>query len=98
MDHTPPDAPWGTYVRELGLRLQRARHEAGLSQEKVAHAAGISAYTYRKLEHGQSNPGSHANPRLRTLAALAEVLAVEIVDLLPPGPGGIADGRTSAEG
>jgi transcriptional regulator with XRE-family HTH domain len=97
MDHASPDARWGIYARELGLSLQRARHQAGLSQEKVANAAGISAYTYRKLEHGQSNPGSHANPRLRTLAALAEVLGIEITDLLPPVPGGIADGRASAE-
>jgi transcriptional regulator with XRE-family HTH domain len=74
--------PWEQYVRELGINLARARQAAGLSQEKVAHAAGISTFTYRKLEKGESNPGTPANPRLRTLANLAEVLNISIVALL----------------
>lgn len=84
---------WDGYVREVGLRLHRLRTEHGLSQERVAAAAGISAFTYRKLEKGESNPGSPGNPRLRTLVALAEVLDVELTELLPPRPHDVAVGR-----
>lgn len=84
---------WDAYVRELGIRLQRARKERSLSQERVAHAAGISAFTYRKLEKGESNPGTPANPRLRTLVALAEILGVRVTDLLPEELPGVAEGR-----
>ena len=61
---------------------------------RLAVAADISAFTYRKLEKGESNPGTPANPRLKTLVALAEVLGVELVELLPPKrPRGVAVGR-----
>ena len=88
-----PETPWESYARELGKNLQRARAERDISQERAAHAAGISAFTYRKLEKGQSNPGTPANPRLHTLVALAEVLDVEVHDLIPRGRPGIAIGR-----
>lgn len=88
-----PDDAWDAYVRELGIALARARDRRGLSQEAVAHAAGISTFTYRKLEKGQSNPGTPANPRLHTLASLAEVLGVPLSGLLPPDPQGVAPGR-----
>jgi transcriptional regulator with XRE-family HTH domain len=84
---------WISYARALGTALSGARRERGLSQERTAHAAGISTFTYRKLERGESNPGTPANPRLITLVALAEVLEVPVRDLLPPDPGGIAPGR-----
>lgn len=90
---TPKD-PWERYVRDLGVRLHRLRTDRGLTQERLAVAANISAFTYRKLEQGISNPGTSANPRLRTLVALAEVLGVELGDLLPPErPSGVAIGR-----
>ena len=90
----PPAADsWTPYVRELGIALSRVRAERGLSQERVPHAAGLSTFTYRKLEKGDSNPGTPANPRLRTLVALAEVLEVPLSSLLPPDPGGVAPGR-----
>ncbi|WP_159501697.1 helix-turn-helix domain-containing protein [Microbacterium sp. 18062] len=84
---------WDEFARELGLNLQRARAQRGISQERAAHAAGISTFTYRKLEKGESNPGTPANPRLRTLLALAEVLGVDVAALLPEAPHGIATGR-----
>ncbi|MDQ1123247.1 helix-turn-helix domain-containing protein [Microbacterium trichothecenolyticum] len=87
-----PD-PWNDFVRELGVRLLRARAEKRLSQEQVAHAAGLATFTYRKLEKGESNPGTAANPRLRTLVALAEVLGVPLQDLVPAPPEGLAPGR-----
>lgn len=90
---TPENEPWTDYVEALGVALARARAHRGLSQERVAHAAGISTFTYRKLEKGESNPGTPANPRLRTLASLAEVLGVPLASILPPDVPGIAPGR-----
>lgn len=87
-----PDT-WNEFARELGVRLLRARAEKQLSQEQVAHAAGLATFTYRKLEKGESNPGTAANPRLRTLVLLAEVLDVPLRDLVPTPPGGLAPGR-----
>lgn len=87
-----PD-PWTEFAREFGARLLRARAEKGLSQEHVAHAAGLATFTYRKLERGESNPGTPANPRLRTLVCLAEVLNITLAELLPVPPDGVAPGR-----
>lgn len=77
---------WASYARELGTNLHRARIAKGLSQEKIAHAAGLAGYTYQKFEKGESKPGSPANPTLRTLLALCEVLEVELTQLLPANP------------
>lgn len=68
----------------MGGNLQRHRLERGYSQERVAYEAGLSRYTYQKLEKGESRPGDPANPRLQTLLAIAQVLGVELTDLLPP--------------
>jgi transcriptional regulator with XRE-family HTH domain len=80
----PSGLTWEEYGRALGVNLQRARIEVGLSQEWVAHMAGISAYTYQKFEKGESKPGTPMNPQLRTLVALSQVLNVPLFDLLPP--------------
>ena len=85
--------PWTDFARELGVRMLRARAEKQMSQEQVAHAAGLATFTYRKREKGESNPGTAANPRLRTLVALAEVLDVPLSELLPVPPEGLATGR-----
>ena len=66
----------------LSLRLQRARIAKGLSQEALAHAAGISTYTYQKFEKGESRPGTPMNARLRTLIALAAALAIQVEKLV----------------
>jgi len=71
------------FSREIGVNLQRARIAKGLSQEHLAHLAGISAYTYQKFEKGESKPGTPMNPRLFTLLSLAQVLEVELDQLLP---------------
>ena len=62
--------------------LQRARIAKGLSQEALAHAAGISTYTYQKFEKGESRPGTPMNPRLRTLIALATALDMRVEELV----------------
>lgn len=71
------------FSRAMGLNLQRLRGERGLSQERLAHMAGISSYTYQKFEKGESKPGTPMNPRLFTLLSLAEVLEVGLEDIVP---------------
>ena len=78
-----PQRDRAEFSRELGIILQRLRIERGLSQERLAHLAGISTYTYQKFEKGESKPGTPMNPRLFTLIALAQVLDVSIERLLP---------------
>jgi transcriptional regulator with XRE-family HTH domain len=81
------------YARALGVTLQRLRLEKKLSQEKLAHMAGISAYTYQKFEKGESRPGAPMNPRLFTLIAIAQVLEVNVEDLLPAETPDLTVGR-----
>jgi transcriptional regulator with XRE-family HTH domain len=79
----PSETTWESFARELGHNLRRAREGTGLSQERVAHAAGLASYTYQKFEKGESRPGMPLNPRLTTLVALSQVLGVSLEDLLP---------------
>ena len=81
------------FSREMGVTLQRLRLERGLSQERLAHMAGISAYTYQKFEKGESKPGTPMNPRLFTLLSLAEVLEVRLEDLVPTEWPDLTEGR-----
>ncbi|MCI2957961.1 helix-turn-helix domain-containing protein [Agromyces atrinae] len=82
---------WEQYATELGSRLRQARAVRGLSQERIAHEAGLAAFTYQKLEKGESRPGAPANPTLRTLVSLAAVLDVSLADLLPDIPDALTD-------
>ena len=81
------------FSRELGVTLQRLRLERGLSQERLAHMAGISSYTYQKFEKGESKPGTPMNPRLFTLLSLAEVLEVTLEYLVPSDWPDLTEGR-----
>ncbi len=78
------DISWPAYARQIGLNLHQARMEKGLSQERVAHLAGVAGYTYQKFEKGESRPGTPMNPQLRTLLALSHVLDLPLDRLLPP--------------
>lgn len=62
----------------LAANLARIRSQTGLSQLEVAEKAGISRQAYRSLEGGQ------AEPRTRTLMAIATALAVPVDELLRP--------------
>lgn len=86
--HRRREPTWEEFGREIGIRLQRARERAGLSQERTAHLAGIASYTYQKFEKGESRPGAPLNPRLSTLLALCRVLDVRLEDLVPDPPPG----------
>lgn len=83
MSKNTPSGTWNDYVKELGLNLQRLRLERNLSQERVAYDAGLSRYTYQKFEKGESMPGTPANPSLRNVMAIAQVLGVSLQKLLP---------------
>jgi transcriptional regulator with XRE-family HTH domain len=79
---TLSDSQRAEFSRDLGIRLQRLRVAQGYSQEHVAHLVGVSAYTYQKLEKGESKPGTPMNPRMYTLMALAEAFGVTVGELL----------------
>ena len=67
----------------MGATLHRLRIAKGLSQEELAYTAGITRYTYQKLEKGESAPGTPANPSLRNVMAIAQQLDVSLDELLP---------------
>jgi transcriptional regulator with XRE-family HTH domain len=58
--------------------LRRRRVQAGLTQGDVAARAEISQSYMSMLEHG------HASASAPVLKRLADVLACEITDLMPP--------------
>lgn len=68
----------------LGRKLAVLREARGLTQEFVAHAAGMSRNHYQLLETGLSNRKTKkpANPRLSTLIALSGVLGVGVPELV----------------
>lgn len=67
-------------IAQEGTPLRVARLRAGLSQERLAHAADCSLTTVRNIEHGRAT-----SPAM--LARLAAVLGVE-PDALREGHGG----------
>jgi transcriptional regulator with XRE-family HTH domain len=79
-----PDDGWASFAREFGIRLHRARIEAALTQEELAYAAGLTRSHYQQLEKGLSRPGVAANPSLRTIVSLADVLGLPLDALVPP--------------
>jgi transcriptional regulator with XRE-family HTH domain len=62
--------------RELGHRIRAARVTAGLTQEAAAHAAGIDAKRWQRLEAGA------VNATVRTLARVAEALGTDFWKLV----------------
>jgi transcriptional regulator with XRE-family HTH domain len=60
----------------FAANLRRLRHAKGISQEDLAHDAGINRSYMSKLERGASYPG------LEIIAKLATVLEVEPEELI----------------
>ncbi|GAA4168019.1 helix-turn-helix transcriptional regulator [Gryllotalpicola koreensis] len=77
------DGAWRRYAADLATNLRRLRLARDLSQEEVAYRAGLTRYTYQKYEKGESRPGAAANPTIRSLLALAQVLEAPLSDILP---------------
>jgi transcriptional regulator with XRE-family HTH domain len=48
-----PNREWGSWMRDLGSTLRRARELAGLTQAAVSEAAGVSQAAVSRLENGQ---------------------------------------------
>ena len=59
----------------LGANLQKTRQTAGLTQEQLAEAVGVSRQTVAKWESGETSPD------LEHAAALAKTLGTTIDDL-----------------
>jgi transcriptional regulator with XRE-family HTH domain len=57
-------------------RLRYAREQVGYSQQELADKSGVSQHTISEIELGRRKPHG------RTLRKLAEVLGVEVADLL----------------
>lgn len=83
MPATPSPKTWETYARELGVLLQRHRIDAGLTQEDLAHKAGMTRTHYQQLERGWWKRDAPSNPSIKILIRLAQVLDVDPGELLP---------------
>lgn len=75
---------WEEFASQFGHELQRRRLEAGLSQEELAHQAGVTRNYYQLLEKGRVASGAAANPSIKVVVRLAANLGVSVEDLLPP--------------
>jgi transcriptional regulator with XRE-family HTH domain len=67
-------------LAELGRRLERTRLEQNMSQERVAHEAGVSRATIERVEAGAP---IKSNSLVRILRALGRL---EALDQLVPEP------------
>jgi transcriptional regulator with XRE-family HTH domain len=68
---------------EVGRRVREAREKAGLSQRDVAEKSRITQGYIYMLE------GGGQNPTIVTLHLLAQVIGVDMRDLLPEDPKGM---------
>ena len=66
----------------LGWNLRRLRVEKGLSQERLALAAGIDRAYVGRVERGEENV------TINVVAAVAEALEVKVADLFVEPPAG----------
>ena len=75
------------YQRAFGRRVRQLRHRRGITQEELAHRAGIHTTYLSGIERGVRNPS------LKNIRAIAIALAVPVVELFafeaancPPPP------------
>ena len=66
-----------------------------MTQEELAYAAGITRSHLQQLEKGLSRTGVPANPSLKTVTSLAQVLGISPSELIPPVPWTTAAGRAT---
>jgi transcriptional regulator with XRE-family HTH domain len=65
----------------IGQNVKRLRAAAGMTQQDLAVAAGLSTSVVSQIEQG-----TNADPRMNTLAALAKALGVSVDELMREGP------------
>ena len=76
------DDSWTTFNERVhvGALLRRARLAKGWSQERLAHAAGISVQAYGAIERqAVVAPGKWAMHRIGTIIQILEQLDLELV-------------------
>lgn len=82
MSHAAWNAP---RARGLGAALRLARKRRGISQETLAHRAGVSKKQIHLIEAGRASghrdASGPANPRVSTLVGLAAVLGIDVSEL-----------------
>lgn len=92
MPSVPPIDP--QVSRALGVRIRAAREAAGLNQEDLAHAAGISRNHLQLIEQGRSDRRTRTpwNPHLSVLLELCRALDINlsevVIDIFGPPPEG----------
>lgn len=64
------------FLKSVGNNLRRIRLEKGISQEELAHKAGLTLPQVGRFERGEINSG------LSILSYLANALQIEPVELL----------------
>jgi transcriptional regulator with XRE-family HTH domain len=69
-----------SYAEALGRNIRAARQAAGLSQQALADAAGISRSFLSEIETGDKIPGTDV------FQALANALRRDLKKILPPIP------------
>ena len=73
-------------AKRFGVALRRLREERDLSQESLAFRAGVTKNQVQLIESGRASgrkdSSGPSNPRLSTLAGLADVLDLTMSQLL----------------
>jgi transcriptional regulator with XRE-family HTH domain len=78
--------PTSAAARLFGERIRDQRLRLGLSQDEVAHLAGMNVSNYGKIERGIGNPVLHTVVRLAVVLGVdpAELVTGLGVEHLPP--------------
>jgi transcriptional regulator with XRE-family HTH domain len=72
----------------IGQRIKHFREAAGLTQQQLAVKAGLSSSNLAQIEQGQKT-----DPRVSTILALADAMAVDVGELLGRPPAGRKPGK-----
>lgn len=75
LERSPRMPPRAEPQAALGRAVKRLREEKGLTQEAVAHAAGVHPTWVSRLEGGKLNPS------WGMVARVADALGIEVGDL-----------------
>ena len=63
-------------LKALGSAIQRARDAQGVSQEELAHVAGVDRAYLSSIERGGQNPG------VMLIFSIANALGITVADLV----------------
>jgi transcriptional regulator with XRE-family HTH domain len=65
----------------LGAAIRRARLEAGISQEVLAHESGLDTSYMSSVERGMQNPGLMLVLRIAAALGITGAVLLELADL-----------------